>query len=191
MGKDVVSFLSWAAEPEMEERKLVSCCIPPYYVTGLMLNINILANSDGIQVDICVITGPAPSCILPAFEVVCSEVSQAGPWCYQLESCQTTLLNVFWVDESTSLVHHLPCIVFWIIGRISSLYKSYDIARFWLEVKLKIIVHHEIMHKGVGIPPLNHSLSINPRMTPQIYHSLTTHPNFVGIRPLTSFFNFI
>ena len=23
MGKDVVSFLSWAAEPEMEERKLV------------------------------------------------------------------------------------------------------------------------------------------------------------------------
>lgn len=24
MGKDVVSFLSWAAEPEMEERKLVS-----------------------------------------------------------------------------------------------------------------------------------------------------------------------
>lgn len=25
MGKDVVSFLSWAAEPEMEERKLVSC----------------------------------------------------------------------------------------------------------------------------------------------------------------------
>jgi len=26
MGKDVVSFLSWAAEPEMEERKLVSYC---------------------------------------------------------------------------------------------------------------------------------------------------------------------
>jgi hypothetical protein len=24
MGKDVVSFLSWAAEPEMEERKLVT-----------------------------------------------------------------------------------------------------------------------------------------------------------------------
>lgn len=24
MGKDVVSFLSWAAEPEMEERKLVN-----------------------------------------------------------------------------------------------------------------------------------------------------------------------
>lgn len=26
MGKDVVSFLSWAAEPEMEERKLVCNC---------------------------------------------------------------------------------------------------------------------------------------------------------------------
>ncbi|RWW27851.1 hypothetical protein BHE74_00007182 [Ensete ventricosum] len=25
MGKDVVTFLSWAAEPEMEERKLVTC----------------------------------------------------------------------------------------------------------------------------------------------------------------------
>lgn len=24
MGKDVVTFLSWAAEPEMEERKLVT-----------------------------------------------------------------------------------------------------------------------------------------------------------------------
>lgn len=27
MGKDVVSFLSWAAEPEMEERKLVICIL--------------------------------------------------------------------------------------------------------------------------------------------------------------------
>jgi len=26
MGKDIVSFLTWAAEPEMEERKLV--CFP-------------------------------------------------------------------------------------------------------------------------------------------------------------------
>ena len=33
MGKDVVSFLSWAAEPEMEERKLV--CWLQYYHTGL------------------------------------------------------------------------------------------------------------------------------------------------------------
>lgn len=31
MGKDVVSFLSWAAEPEMEERKLV--CSLLNYVT--------------------------------------------------------------------------------------------------------------------------------------------------------------
>jgi hypothetical protein len=29
MGKDVVSFLSWAAEPEMEERKLVNLLPPP------------------------------------------------------------------------------------------------------------------------------------------------------------------
>lgn len=29
MGKDVVSFLSWAAEPEMEERKLVTLLEPP------------------------------------------------------------------------------------------------------------------------------------------------------------------
>lgn len=28
MGKDVVTFLSWAAEPEMEERKLVYILIP-------------------------------------------------------------------------------------------------------------------------------------------------------------------
>lgn len=33
MGKDVVSFLTWAAEPEMEERKLVCffCC---YHVSN-------------------------------------------------------------------------------------------------------------------------------------------------------------
>lgn len=32
MGKDVVSFLSWAAEPEMEERKLVSFFVWYHYI---------------------------------------------------------------------------------------------------------------------------------------------------------------
>ncbi|KAG5411779.1 hypothetical protein IGI04_008098, partial [Brassica rapa subsp. trilocularis] len=57
MGKDVVSFLSWAAEPEMEERKLV----------------------DGIQVDIPTIPCSAPSSLLQATEMVRSQVPQAGP----------------------------------------------------------------------------------------------------------------
>ncbi|CAL5418012.1 unnamed protein product [Camellia sinensis] len=52
MGKDVVTFLSWAAEPEMEERKLM-----------------------GFQVDICTVIGIASSCLLQAHEVVCSQVS--------------------------------------------------------------------------------------------------------------------
>ncbi|KAF8378134.1 hypothetical protein HHK36_029471 [Tetracentron sinense] len=67
MGKDVVTFLSWAAEPEMEERKLTS-------------------NADGIQMDICTVARTSPSSLLPAFEVVSSEVSKAGPRCCQLIS---------------------------------------------------------------------------------------------------------
>lgn len=33
MGKDVVTFLSWAAEPEMEERKLVYILIPRLFLS--------------------------------------------------------------------------------------------------------------------------------------------------------------
>lgn len=40
MGKDVVTFLSWAAEPEMEERKLV---IP--HLIAPSVNINIASTS--------------------------------------------------------------------------------------------------------------------------------------------------
>ncbi|WZZ11965.1 hypothetical protein YC2023_105054 [Brassica napus] len=56
MGKDVVSFLSWAAEPEMEERKLV----------------------DGFQMDIPTISRSAPSSVLQATEMVGPQVPQAG-----------------------------------------------------------------------------------------------------------------
>lgn len=48
MGKDVVTFLSWAAEPEMEERKLV-CII----TTNNSLNDQLLLNEPSS--DICVI----------------------------------------------------------------------------------------------------------------------------------------
>lgn len=37
MGKDVVSFLSWAAEPEMEERKLVSSCNLPAELSSVLI----------------------------------------------------------------------------------------------------------------------------------------------------------
>jgi len=39
MGKDVVSFLSWAAEPEMEERKLV-CFLHSSSVRSNEINIS-------------------------------------------------------------------------------------------------------------------------------------------------------
>ncbi|RVW14150.1 Cytochrome c1-1, heme protein, mitochondrial [Vitis vinifera] len=51
-GKDVVSFLTWAAEPEMEERK-----------------------TDGVQMDIFTFTGTTSSCLFQAIEVVCLQVS--------------------------------------------------------------------------------------------------------------------
>ncbi|KAJ4902526.1 Cytochrome c domain-containing protein [Raphanus sativus] len=54
MGKDVVSFLSWAAEPEMEEE------------------------TDGFQVDILTIIGFASSCILQETEMASSQISEAG-----------------------------------------------------------------------------------------------------------------
>uniref|UniRef100_A0A453GHH6 Cytochrome c domain-containing protein n=1 Tax=Aegilops tauschii subsp. strangulata TaxID=200361 RepID=A0A453GHH6_AEGTS len=56
MGKDVVSFLSWAAEPEMEERKL-----------------------DGSQMDLPTLARAYASRVLPAHEVVSLQVPQAGP----------------------------------------------------------------------------------------------------------------
>ncbi|WZZ36283.1 hypothetical protein YC2023_019684 [Brassica napus] len=64
MGKDVVSFLSWAAEPEMEERKL--------------LNGEFHDFADGIQMDIPTISCSAPSRVLQATEMVRSQVPQTG-----------------------------------------------------------------------------------------------------------------
>jgi len=52
MGKDVVSFLSWAAEPEMEERKLV-CFMYYHFYLGSIKKIpcvlrTLLPYADGI-----------------------------------------------------------------------------------------------------------------------------------------------
>lgn len=51
MGKDIVSFLTWAAEPEMEERKLVRLLFK-YVSIGWVLKTYILSrtfcNADGI-----------------------------------------------------------------------------------------------------------------------------------------------
>lgn len=97
MGKDVVTFLSWAAEPEMEERKLVHFALNPILFLSLLLTIGKVfsnstlgvwacVNADGIQMDICTLTCATPSWLLPTLEVVSSQVSQAGPGRRQLAS---------------------------------------------------------------------------------------------------------
>ncbi|KAK6773496.1 hypothetical protein RDI58_028734 [Solanum bulbocastanum] len=65
MGKDVVSFLSWAAEPEMEERKLLNVPLNDFSdVLGI-----IVIPTDGFQMDIRLITCTSPSSLLPPPEM--------------------------------------------------------------------------------------------------------------------------
>ena len=97
MGKDVVSFLSWAAEPEMEERKLVTTTrlnhlTADFFAAFQFAIIHVLITThskliiDGSEVDLPTVTSASPSCLLPAHEVVGLEVAQAGPGCCQLRT---------------------------------------------------------------------------------------------------------
>ncbi|KAG5527495.1 hypothetical protein RHGRI_028406 [Rhododendron griersonianum] len=76
MAKDITELLAWAAEPEMEERKLVRK--NEYRSVPVAV--------DGIQMDFPVVTCTYSSCLLPAVKVVCSEVPQGSPGCCQLIS---------------------------------------------------------------------------------------------------------
>lgn len=88
----MVSFLSWAAEPEMEERKLVSCLFLSLFflvaahiklVKILFMEMRIRRPDkskqlpDGVQMDFCSIIGTSSSWLLQAFEVVSSQVQEA------------------------------------------------------------------------------------------------------------------
>jgi hypothetical protein len=108
MGKDVVSFLSWAAEPEMEERKLVTT-LQLYHLTADVFfafqfchnpcpDHNSIFSLDGSEVDLPTVTSASPSCLLPAHEVVGLEVAQAGPGCCQLRTAVSFFLNLKYVE---------------------------------------------------------------------------------------------
>lgn len=58
MGKDVVTFLAWAAEPEMEERKLVSLFLSVYVgFNGLSLQCLELSNAAAFLIVLLLISG--------------------------------------------------------------------------------------------------------------------------------------